>query len=87
MMFADPSVAFPTYGNPEGLIKQEHATPSLTMVTLGCRDALIQQSQIHLTPAVLRETEPLLDLGLVKTLLRRPLRRAAGNGAEALILS
>jgi hypothetical protein len=86
-MFVDPSVAFPTDGNPERLIKQEHAPPSLVMVTLGCRDAPALQPQIHLTPAVLRETEPLLDLGLVKTLLRYPLRRAAGKGAEALVLS
>jgi len=86
-MVINPSVAFPTDRNPEGFIKQEHASPALVMVALGRRYALAQQEQIDPTASVLGKPKPLLDPDLVKTLLLGPLRRAAGNRASALVLS
>jgi hypothetical protein len=86
-MFIDPPVAFPADGNPEGFVKQQRAPTSLVMVTLACRNTPAQQQQIHPTPTVLGETQPLPDPGIVKRFLLCPLRGAAGNHAAVPVLS
>src|SRR5579862_8006831 len=85
-MFIDPPVAFPADGNPEGFVKQQRAASSLIMVTLARRNAPAQQQQIHPAPAVLGQTKPLLDPGMVKRFFLCPLRGAAGNRAAAPVL-
>ena len=79
-MIVNPSVAFPTNGNPERLINKEHAAPALVMVALSCAHALAQQPEIHLAPFVLWEPKPFPPLGLVEALLFCP----RGSAAERI---
>lgn len=83
----DPPVTLPADGNPEGLMKQEHAPPALIMVTLGRRHAPLEQSQKYSTPAIFRQAKPLLDAPRINPLFLCPLRRPAGRRAESSVLT